>query len=166
MLRRVLVVAGLFLAVVSESHAIGRAQLAQAGNAKRFAESVTIYRDRFGIPHIFGPTDASVVFGFGYAQAEDFFPRLEENFILAIGRSAEIIGEDQIESDRLNRAPVSADGEVFDLQTLQVRRHLFRFRQVLAQRLTAVAVFQPFPQCLRRGNQSHDSERRVGPGLS
>ena len=27
------------------------------------ARSVTIYRDAWGVPHIFGPTDSSVVFG-------------------------------------------------------------------------------------------------------
>jgi acyl-homoserine lactone acylase PvdQ len=32
---------------------------------------VTIYRDEWGVPHIYGPTDASVVFGAAYAQAED-----------------------------------------------------------------------------------------------
>ena len=42
-------------------------------DAKQLAQSVTIYRDGFGVPHIDGPTDESVVFGFAYAQAEDFF---------------------------------------------------------------------------------------------
>ena len=37
------------------------------------AASVTIYRDEYGVPHIYGPTDASVVFGYLYAQAEDNF---------------------------------------------------------------------------------------------
>ncbi len=68
------------------------------------AGSVTIYRDRFGVPHVYGPTDASVVFGFAYAQAEDFFWRLEQNFVLALGRSAEVDGESGLESDRVNHA--------------------------------------------------------------
>ena len=34
---------------------------------------VTIYRDSYGIPHVFGATDAATAFGFGYAQAEDNF---------------------------------------------------------------------------------------------
>ncbi len=28
---------------------------------------VTIHRDEWGVPHIYGPTDASVVFGAAYA---------------------------------------------------------------------------------------------------
>jgi len=41
------------------------------------ARSVTIHRDSWGVPHIYGPTDASVVFGHLYAQAEDNFWQIE-----------------------------------------------------------------------------------------
>jgi acyl-homoserine-lactone acylase len=58
------------------------------------AHSVTIYRDTYGVPHIYGPTDASVVFGFVYAQAEDNFPLIEENYIRALGRASEFYGPD------------------------------------------------------------------------
>jgi penicillin amidase len=65
---------------------------------------VTIYRDTYGIPHVFGETDAATMFGFAYAQAEDNFWRIEENFIRALGRRAEVDGEDGVEGDRRNRA--------------------------------------------------------------
>src|ERR1044072_6993949 len=68
------------------------------------ARNVTIYRDTYGVPHVFGRTDASTVFGFAYAQAEDNFWRVEENFILALGRAAELYGEKMLEEDRLNHA--------------------------------------------------------------
>ena len=71
--------------------------------APALASQVTIYRDKFGVPHAFGRTDAATAFGFGYAQAEDNFPRLEDNFIRAIGRRAEVDGEGAIGEDRLNR---------------------------------------------------------------
>ena len=70
----------------------------------RLARTVTIYRDTYGVPHVFGRTDASTVFGFAYAQAEDNFWRVEENFIRAVGRAAEVYGERRLDSDRLNRA--------------------------------------------------------------
>src|SRR5687768_13380585 len=73
-------------------------------NPDALARQVTIYRDVYGVPHVFGRTDASTVFGFAYAQAEDNFWRLEENYIAAIGRSAEIYGERRLERDRVNRA--------------------------------------------------------------
>jgi penicillin amidase len=68
------------------------------------AKNVTIYRDTYGVPHVFGRTDASTVFGFAYAQAEDNFWRVEENFILALGRASELYGEKSLDEDRLNHA--------------------------------------------------------------
>jgi penicillin amidase len=70
----------------------------------KLARSVTIYRDTYGVPHVFGRTDASTVFGFAYAQAEDNFWRVEENFIHALGRASEVYGERSLDEDRLNRA--------------------------------------------------------------
>ena len=70
----------------------------------KLAREVTIYRDTYGVPHVFGKTDAATVFGFAYAQAEDDFWRIEENYIAAIGRSAEVDGERRLERDRRNRA--------------------------------------------------------------
>jgi acyl-homoserine-lactone acylase len=78
-------------------------QNAGVENPARLQDQVTIYRDRFGVPHVFGATDASTAFGFGYAQAEDNFPRLEDNFIRAAGRRAEVDGEAAVLEDRLNR---------------------------------------------------------------
>jgi acyl-homoserine-lactone acylase len=63
--------------------------------------SVTIYRDTYGVPHVYGPTDASVVFGLAYAQAEDNFDHLEDNFIRALGRAAEVHGEAALKDDQL-----------------------------------------------------------------
>jgi penicillin amidase len=68
------------------------------------ARTVTIYRDTYGVPHVFGRTDASTVFGFAYAQAEDNFWRVEENFINALGRASELYGERMLDEDRLNHA--------------------------------------------------------------
>ncbi len=43
------------------------------------AARVTILRDTWGIPHIFGKRDADAVFGLLFAQAEDDFNRVELN---------------------------------------------------------------------------------------
>ncbi len=63
------------------------------------AENVTIIRDDFGVPHIYGKTDADAVFGLLYAQCEDDFNRVEQNYIWATGRLAEVEGEEAIYSD-------------------------------------------------------------------
>jgi acyl-homoserine-lactone acylase len=63
------------------------------------ATRVTIMRDKWGIPHVFGKTDADAVFGLLYAQAEDDFNRVELNYINALGRLAEVEGEAEIWRD-------------------------------------------------------------------
>lgn len=63
------------------------------------ASNVTILRDRWGIPHIYGVSDADTVFGTLYAQAEDDFNRVETNYINAMGRLAEAEGESQLFRD-------------------------------------------------------------------
>ena len=66
---------------------------------KKAAQQVTILRDKWGIPHVFGKTDADAVFGMIYAQAEDDFNRVELNYINAMGRLAEVEGEKEIWRD-------------------------------------------------------------------
>ncbi len=66
---------------------------------KAKAENITIIRDNYGVPHIYGKTDADAVFGLLYAQCEDDFKRVEQNYIWATGRLAEIEGEDALYSD-------------------------------------------------------------------
>ena len=68
------------------------------------APPTTIYRDTYGVPHIYAKTDAGAVFGLMYAQAEDNFRQLETDLIRAVGRSAEIEGERGLASDILVRA--------------------------------------------------------------
>ncbi len=63
------------------------------------AANVTIIRDDFGVPHIYGKTDADAVFGMLFAQCEDDFNRVERNYIWAIGRLAEVEGEKELYSD-------------------------------------------------------------------
>lgn len=73
-------------------------------DAEQLAKSVTIYRDGFGTPHIDGPTDESVIFGFAYCQAEDFFWQLEDSYAMGLGRYAELYGQKELPKDMLNRA--------------------------------------------------------------
>ncbi len=80
------------------------AAFAAAPGPEALARSVTIYRDTFGVPHVYGPTDASVVFGLAYAQAEDNFAQVEDGFIRALGRAAEVHGETALRDDELARA--------------------------------------------------------------
>jgi acyl-homoserine-lactone acylase len=63
------------------------------------AARVRIVRDDWGIAHVHGQTDADAVFGMIYAQAEDDFPRVETNYLNALGRLAEAEGEKAVLQD-------------------------------------------------------------------
>lgn len=73
------------------------------------AERVTIIRDKWGIPHVYGPTDADAVFGMMVAQAEDDFNRVELNFLTAMGRMAEAEGEERFYQDLRMRLFIDPD---------------------------------------------------------
>ena len=73
------------------------------------AQSVTIIRDNWGIPHIYGKTDADAVFGLLYAQCEDDFKRVEMNYVEKLGLLAEVQGKDLVYKDLLIRMIIDAD---------------------------------------------------------
>jgi len=73
---------------------------ASVARAETMATEVTIYRDAFGVPHVFGPSDASVVFGFTYARAEDEFQKIQKSLLTTSGRLSELLGSAAFLSDR------------------------------------------------------------------
>jgi acyl-homoserine lactone acylase PvdQ len=76
---------------------------ATVNHPAELARSVTIYRDTYGVPHIYGPTDASCVFGYAYAQAEDNFWQVEDSYLRALGRAAEVYGKKTLDDDLVYR---------------------------------------------------------------
>src|SRR2546427_11512707 len=88
----------LFAAVLA-APAPPRATAQDVARWEQAAQHVTIIRDDWGIPHVYGRTDADAVFGLMYAQAEDDFNRVETNYLNALGRLAEAEGESRIYQD-------------------------------------------------------------------
>lgn len=78
------------------------------------AASVTIIRDNWGIPHVYGKTDADAVFGLLYAQCEDDFKRVEMNYIEKLGRMAEVAGENSLYDDIYIRLIIDSADAVAD----------------------------------------------------
>ena len=78
------------------------------------AKQVTIIRDNWGIPHIYGKTDADAVFGLLYAQCEDDFKRVEMNYIEKLGRMSEIKGESSLPDDLYIRLIIDSAEAVTD----------------------------------------------------
>jgi len=78
------------------------AQKYSANEIKRFkaeANAVTIIRDNWGVPHIYGKTDAEAVFGLMYAECEDNFKGIEQNYLYQLGRQSEADGEKTLYTD-------------------------------------------------------------------
>ncbi|MCC9016282.1 penicillin acylase family protein [Flavobacterium lipolyticum] len=71
----------------------------EAARLENLAQQVRIIRDHWGIPHVYGKTDADAVFGLLYAQCEDDFKRIEMNYIEKLGRLSEIKGQAVLYND-------------------------------------------------------------------
>ncbi len=60
---------------------------------------VTIYRDTWGVPHIFGNKDEDTAYGLGYAHAEDDFETIQNILIAARGDLAKFHGKSAAAND-------------------------------------------------------------------
>ncbi|MFQ5865567.1 MAG: acylase [bacterium] len=58
-----------------------------------------ILRDSWGVPHIFGVTDADVAYGLAYAHAEDDFATIQKSLLAARGRLAAVFGRKAVPND-------------------------------------------------------------------
>jgi len=67
------------------------------------ADAVTIVRDRRGVPHVRAGSERDAWFGLGFAHAQDRLGQLVWLRRLALGRGAEIAGEDALAGDSLAR---------------------------------------------------------------
>ncbi|MDX9975446.1 MAG: penicillin acylase family protein [FCB group bacterium] len=59
----------------------------------------TIYRDDWGVPHVYAQTPRAMAFAFGFAQAEDHLEAMLLAYRAANGRAAEVLGEAYAASD-------------------------------------------------------------------
>jgi penicillin amidase/acyl-homoserine-lactone acylase len=60
---------------------------------------VRILRDSWGVPHVFGRTDADVAYGLAFAHAEDDFTTIQGALLAARGRLATVRGPDGAPND-------------------------------------------------------------------
>ncbi len=72
---------------------------------------VRIIRDTWGVPHIYGKTDADCAYGLGWAQIEDDFENSWATFLMGRGKYASMAGRSGVPFDYLY--------------------HLFRFRDIV-----------------------------------
>jgi acyl-homoserine lactone acylase PvdQ len=89
---------------------------------------VTIYRDRLGVPHVYGQTNAGAAFGAGYAQAQDRLFMMDALRHTGSGRLGEFLGAacafQQSDHDQLLDAaytPAQAQAQVDNLAAYGAR---------------------------------------------
>ncbi len=70
-----------------------------AAQMSRPPYDVRILRDEWGVPHVFGKTDADVAYGLAYAHAEDDFETLQGVLLAARGKLASVYGKDAAPND-------------------------------------------------------------------
>ena len=62
---------------------------------------VTIYRDIWGVPHIYGEKDTDAAFGLAFAHAEDDFTTIQDVLTVVRGKLASVKGKDSAPVDYL-----------------------------------------------------------------
>ena len=70
---------------------------------------VEIVRDKFGVPHIFGKTDADVAYGLAWANAEDDFETIQSVYLAGSSLLSKRIGNKGIGADFLSQFIGSAN---------------------------------------------------------
>jgi penicillin amidase len=70
---------------------------------KGLSESVDVYRDEFGIPHIYAENRDDLMFAVGYVSAQDRLWQMDLTRRAATGKLAEIFGEPVIAADLVAR---------------------------------------------------------------
>jgi acyl-homoserine-lactone acylase len=111
--------------------------------AGRAAEEATLYRDEFGIPHIYASTLECAAFAAGYAQAEDRLEELLKNYRRANGTMAEVFGPDYFPQDLVQR--------------------LFRHEDISREKYSSLrpktrAVIEAFQAGIKRFMQEHPEQ--------
>ncbi len=71
---------------------------------KGIRADVQIYRDSWGVPHIYAKNEDDLFFAQGYVQAQDRLWQMETHRRLAAGTLSEIFGESTLDMDKFSRA--------------------------------------------------------------
>lgn len=74
--------------------------LLSSASTRNPAAAITIYRDEYGVPHIFAPTQEAGLYAQGWASAEDRLEEILKNYLRGMGEMAAAFGgEDNFRED-------------------------------------------------------------------
>jgi acyl-homoserine-lactone acylase len=133
----------------------------QAEVTKIDPNNITIYRDKWGVPHITAPTDEEVAYGLAWATCEDDFKSMQENYLAIHGRLAEVKGKDGAIMDFL--AAFVGINEIVEAQFDTAFSP--KFRKILSAYAQAVHRYGDMhPEQLLIKNMGHASEKDIIKG--
>ena len=55
-------------------------------------KDISIYRDSYGVPHVYAPTDEAAAYGLAWAHAEDDFKTIQQGYLAGNGLLSKHIG--------------------------------------------------------------------------
>ena len=127
-IRLVQILTFLFLAVVILPEAGVRAQR-PATQVDPDAGKVVVYRDEYGVPHIYAPAGEGGAYAIGWTQAEDRLDEMLKNFLRGTGEMAAAFGPAEFNGDLQARLWQHHDIAKKNLHRVrpEVRRHLAAF---------------------------------------
>ena len=114
------------IAVCISVSVVGAADLPGTGAD---AGKTVVYRDTWGVPHIYAPTVQAGMYAMGWAQAEDRPEELLKNFLRALGQSACFDGPKAMQSDMVSHLwdHYGTSKRYFDRNRPQIRQQILAF---------------------------------------
>jgi acyl-homoserine lactone acylase PvdQ len=111
------------------------------------AGKVVVYRDEYGVPHIYAPTIEGGIYAMGYTEAEDRLEELLKNYMRAMGEMSGAFGSGEL---------------IVDLQS-----HLFRHYEIAHKNYERIRPHQrrvsgadgDLPRPRRHGEMHHRPRR-------
>jgi penicillin amidase/acyl-homoserine-lactone acylase len=109
---------------------------------KARAANVEILRDRFGVPHVFGKTDADAAFGFAYASAEDHWETTQTILIAGRGEASRIkLSKKALQSDFF--VQFAGIGDIVEAEYDSLRPDVRKVLEAYAEGLNYYAAKHP-----------------------
>jgi acyl-homoserine-lactone acylase len=100
-----------------------------ASNADPDAGKTVVYRDEYGVPHIYAPSAEAGLYAMGYCQAEDRLEELLKNYMRGMGEACAAVGQSEFMGDLQSRVwrHYEIAKENYSRIRPEVRRHLAAF---------------------------------------
>lgn len=107
-------------------------------------KNIEIFRDNYGVPHIFSDSNAEAVYGIAWAQCEDNFELMQENLAISTGVYGKIKGK---------------EGAILDyiVQLFEIDQHVDRrYQQDISEEIEA--LLQAYTKSINRYAALHPKE--------